>query len=110
MDEISPFAQTNIVEVLDGKINEIIIDPKKIGIKFNNPNNLQGKDSNYNAERIIEIFNGKENEFSEAVCLNSAAALIVSGKFNNYKEAYEYSKKHLESDKALTHLKKIQTF
>ena len=109
MDEISPFAQTNIVEVLDGKINEIIIDPKKIGIKFNNPNNLQGKDSNYNAERIIEIFNGKDNEFSEAVCLNSAAALIVSGKYNNFEQAYKSSKDHIISGKALTHLRKIQT-
>ena len=109
MDEISPFAQTNIVEVLDGKINEIVIDPKKIGIKFNNPSNLQGKDSNYNAERIIEIFNGKDNEFSEAVCLNSAAALIVSGKYNNFEQAYKSSKDHIISGKALTHLRKIQT-
>ena len=109
MDEISPFAQTNIVEVLDGKINEIVIDPKKIGIKFNNPSNLQGKDSNYNAEKIIEIFNGKENEFSEAVCLNSAAALIVSGKYNNFDQAYQSSRNHIVSGKALTHLRKIQT-
>jgi len=109
MDEISPFAQTNIVELLDGKINKIIIDPKKIGIKFNNPNNLQGKDSNYNAEKIIEIFNGKENEFSEAVCLNSAAALIVSGRYNNFEQAYQSSKNHIISGKTLTHLRKIQT-
>ena len=27
-----------------------------------------------------------------------------------FEEAYEFSKKHLESGKALTHLKKIQTF
>ncbi len=110
MDEISPFTKTDIVELKDNKINSFTINPKEIGIKFTNPDNLRGQDADYNANKIIDIFGGEKNEFSEAVCLNSAAALIVSGKFNNFNEAYEFSKKHLESDKALTHLKKIQTF
>ena len=110
MDEISPFSITNIVELKNNKINEITIDPKKIGVKFNNPDNLKGQNADYNANKIIDIFSGKKNEFSETVCLNSAAALIVCNKFNKFEDAYEFSKKHLESDKALTHLKKIQTF
>ncbi len=110
MDEISPFAITSIVELKNNKISEIKIDPKKIGVKFNNPDNLKGQNADYNANKIIDIFSGKKNEFSEAVCLNSAAALIICNKFNKFEDAYEFSKKHLESDKALTHLKKIQTF
>ena len=110
MDEISPFAITNIVELKNNKINEIKIDPKKIGVKFNNPDNLKGQDADYNANKIIDIFSGSKNEFSEAVCLNSAAALIVCNKFNKFEDAFEFSKKHLETDKALIHLKKIQTF
>jgi len=110
MDEISPFTITNIVELKNNKINEIKIDPKKIGVKFNNPDNLKGQDADYNANKIIDIFSGSKNEFSEAVCLNSAAALIICNKFNKFEDAYEFSKKHLESGKALTHLKKIQTF
>ena len=110
MDEISPFATTNIVELKNNKINEIKIDPKQIGVKFNNPDNLKGQNADYNATKIIDIFSGSKNEFSEAVCLNSAAALIIYDKFNKFEDAYEFSKKHLESDKALIHLKKIQTF
>ena len=94
----------------NNKISEIKIDPKKIGIKFTNTDNLKGQDADYNANKIIDIFSGSKNEFSEAVCLNSAAALIVCNKFNKFEDAYEFSKKHLESDKALIHLKKIQTF
>ena len=37
MDEISPFAVTNIVELKDNEINEFQLDPKKFGVKFNNP-------------------------------------------------------------------------
>ena len=110
MDEISPFATTNIVELRNDKITEIKIDPKKVGIKFNNPDNLKGKDADYNANKIIDIFSGSKNEFSESVCLNAAAALIICNKFDKFVDAFEYSKKHLESDKALTHLKKIQNF
>ena len=109
MDEISPFAITNIVEVKNGKINKFQIDPKIVGIKNNNFNNLLGKDPEYNAKKIIEIFNGKDNEFSDAVCLNSAAGLIVSGTFVNFNEAYEISKNFILSGKAIKHLKKIQT-
>jgi len=110
MDEISPFTITNIVELKNNEIKEIKIDPKKIGIKFDNPDNIKGQDADYNANKIIDIFSGNKNEFSEAVCLNSAAALIICNKFEKFEDAYEYSKKHLESDKALIHLNKIQKF
>ena len=110
MDEISPFNITDIVELKDDKIKQFQIDPKKLDIKFNNFNNLLGKDSNYNAEKIIEIFSGIDNEFSDAVCLNSAAALIISGKFNNFKDGYKYSKEHILSGNALKHLEKIQSY
>jgi len=109
MDEISPFAITNIVEVKNGKINKFQIDPKTVGIKNNNFNNLLGKDPDYNAKKIIEIFNGKDNEFSDAVCLNSAAALIVSGTFIDFNKAYKVSKNFILSGNAIKHLKKIQT-
>jgi len=110
MDEISPFAQTNVIELKNGIINEIKIDPNKMDIKFKNPDNLKGEGADYNASKIIDIFSGVANEFSEAVCLNSAAALVVSNKFDKFNEAYECSKEHLKSGKALTHLRKIQTF
>ena len=110
MDEISPFSETDVVELKNNEINEFTIDPKKIGVKFHNPDNLKGQDADYNANKIIDIFSGSKNEFSEAVCLNCAAALIVCGKFEKFEDAYEFSKKHLESDKVISHLKKIQSF
>ena len=110
MDEISPYEPTNIVELKNGVINKIIIDPSKMNIKFDKLENLKGKDADYNAGKIIDIFSGIHNEFSTAVCLNSAAGLVISGKINKFEEAYEFSKVHIKSGKALTHLKKIQTF
>jgi anthranilate phosphoribosyltransferase len=109
MDEISPFAKTNIVELKEGKISEFIIDPKDIGVNFGDKDNLKGKSAKYNAEKIIEIFKGKSNEFSQSVALNVAAGLIVAGKEINFKNAFEKTIKHLKTGNVFHHLTKIQS-
>ena len=110
MDEISPFAPTDVAELKNNQINTFKINPKDLDIKFDKPENLIGQDSNFNANKIIDVFSGEKNEFSEAICLNVSAALIISGRFVNFKEAYIFAKKYLETDKVILHLKKIQTF
>ena len=109
MDEISPFAKTNIVELKDGKINEFTINPKDLGINSGKNDNLKGKNAEYNAEKIVEIYKGKSNEFSQSVALNVAAGLIVSGKENNFKTAFDKATKHLASGDVFAHLSKLQS-
>ncbi len=109
MDEISPFARTNVVELNEGKIREFSIDPKKFGINFTNKENLKGKNAGFNSEKIIEIFKGTSNEFSASVALNTAAGLIVSGKEKDFETAFKIASKHLSSGKVYLHLTKIQS-
>jgi len=109
MDEISPFTKTNVVELKDKNINQFTIDPKDLGIKLNNNENLKGKNAKYNSEKIVEIYKGKLNEFSQSVALNVAAGLIVSGKENEFKTAFEKATKHLSSGNVFQHLVKIQS-
>ena len=110
MDEISPFDKTNVVELKEGIIKEFTIDPKNLGLNSTNRENLKGKNAVYNSEKIIEIYKGKNNEFSQSVALNVAAGLIVSGKENNFKTAFEIASKHLNSGKVFQHLTKIQSY
>ena len=109
MDEISPFAKTNIIELKDKDINEFTINPKELGITFNNKNNLKGKNALYNSMKIKEIYRGKINEFSIAVALNVAAGLIVSGKEFNFIDAFKKASKHLASGNVFQHLIKLQS-
>ena len=109
MDEISPFEKTNVVELKEGNIKQFSIDPKSLGLNSTNKENLKGKNAEYNSEKIIEIYKGKDNEFSQSVALNVAAGLIVSGKENDYKIAFEKATKHLNSGKVFQHLTKIQS-
>ena len=110
MDEISPFAKTSVVELKDKKIKEFIIDPKTLGINCKDKESLKGKNAEYNSEKIIEIFKGKKNEFSQSVALNVAAGLIVSGKETDFKTAFEIATKHLNSGNVFKHLTKIQSY
>ena len=81
---------------------------EELNINAKSFENIVGKDPDYNAEKIKEIFKGKDNDFSTAVCLNAAAGLIVSNKQENFKSAYEECKNHILSGKAFNHLKLIQ--
>ena len=108
LDEISPYAKTNIVQLKDGEISEMIIDPKVLNIKVENFENLLGDDSQYNKNKIIDIFKGEDNDFSKAVCLNAAAGLIVMGKYLNFEESFNETRKFILSGNTYKHLKLLQ--
>ncbi len=108
LDEISPYAKTNVIQLKDGKISEIIIDPKTLNVNAEKFENLIGDDANFNADKMIEIFKGKDNDFSKAVCLNAAAGLIVGEKFTEFSDAYKFAREFILTGKPYSHLEKIQ--
>ena len=108
LDEISPYAKTNVIQLKDNKISEITIDPKELNINADKFDNLLGDDAKFNANKMIDIFKGEDNDFSKAVCLNAAAGLIVAEKHSEFKNSYEDTRKHILTGKTFEHLKKIQ--
>ncbi len=108
LDEISPYAKTNVIQLKDNKISEITINPKELNINADNFENIVGNDAKFNADKLINIFKGEDNDFSKAVCLNAAAGLIVSEKYDDFKLAYNYSRDFIKSGKSYKHLMKIQ--
>ena len=107
LDEISPYANTNIVELDNGKIKEFILNPKEMGIKAGNLSNIVGKDPDYNSMKMKEVFKGEDNDFSTAICLNAAAGLVVADKTNSFKNGYEELKKHILSGKVTNHISNL---
>ena len=108
LDEISPYAKTNVVQLKDNQISEIIIDPKKLNINAEKFDNLLGDNAEFNSNKIIDIFKGEDNDFSKAVCLNAAAGLIVLEKHNKFINAYENAREHILSGKTFEHLRNLQ--
>ena len=108
LDEISPYAKTNIMQLRDGQISEISIDPKSLNVNAEKFENLVGDDAKFNAEKMINVFKGEDNDFSKAVCLNAAAGLIVGEKCSEFSDAYSQTREHILSGKTFQHLEKIQ--
>jgi len=108
LDEISPYAKTNVVQLKNGEISEIIIDPKKLNVGANKFDDLLGDDAQFNANKMLDIFKGEDNDFSKAVCLNAAAGLIVTEKNIEFKDAYDSARSHILSGKTFENLKNIQ--
>ena len=108
LDEISPYSKTNVVQLKNGEISEILIDPIKLNIDANEFKDLLGDDAKFNANKMLDIFKGEDNDFSKAVCLNAAAGLIVSEKHTIFIDAYNEARTHILSGKTYSDLKEIQ--
>jgi anthranilate phosphoribosyltransferase len=108
LDEISPYSKTNVVQLKNGEISEILIDPIKLNIDANKFEDLLGDNAKFNANKMLDIFKGEDNDFSKAVCLNAAAGLIVSEKHTIFIDAYNETRKHILSGKTYNDLIKIQ--
>ena len=108
LDEISPYAKTNIVQLKDNKISEILIDPIELNVNADKFKNLLGDDAKFNADKMINIYKGEDNDFSKAVCLNAAAGLLVSEKHSKFIDAYNHAREHILTGKTFKYLKVIQ--
>jgi len=108
LDEISPYAKTNVLQLKNGQLSEISINPSELNVNAENFESILGDDAKFNANKIIEIFTGKDNDFSKAVCLNTAAGLIVTEKYNEFNKAYKNAREHILSGNAFKHLTNIQ--
>jgi len=108
LDEISPYTKTNVIQLKDGKISEITIDPKELNVGANKFEDLLGDDAKFNANKMVDIFKGEDSDFSKAVCLNTAAGLIVADKYYSFNNAYGAARKHILSGKTYKDLKRLQ--
>ena len=108
LDEISPYAKTNVIQLKDNKISEITIDPKELNVDADKFENLVGNDAKFNADKMINIFKGEDNDFSKAVCLNAAAGLIVNETHQSFADAYNNAREHILSGKTYDHMEVIK--
>ncbi len=108
LDEISPYAKTNVMQLKNNEISDLVIDPKELNVNADKFENLLGDDAQFNADKMIDIFKGEDNDFSKAVCLNAAAGLVVMEKQLNFKDSYNEVREYILTGKTYNHLKSLQ--
>lgn len=80
MDEITLCDNSYLLSLENNKISEEkIIDPENFGLKKVVLAELKGSDTNYNAQKLIALFDGEKSAYHDIVILNAAFALELSG-------------------------------
>ena len=108
MDEITLTGNTKITELSNNKIKEFEINPLKYNFKICSLKSLQGGTAAMNAKKMIKLFNGEHGPYRDIVVLNSAAALIIGEKVQNFEDGIELSQSIIDSGKALSTLNKLK--
>ena len=110
MDEISVSDKTFVCELKDGKTKSYEISPEDFGLNLSTKEDLIGGNSLENAEITLNILKGESGPKRDAVLLNSAAGLYVSGKVKSIQEGIDLASDIIDSGKALEQLEKFIEF
>lgn len=80
MDEISLSGETYVAELKEGAVTTFTITPEDAGLTRAPGDALRGDDAGHNAQAMREVLLGGRGAYRDAVLLNAAAGLIISGK------------------------------
>jgi anthranilate phosphoribosyltransferase len=100
LDEVSPFAETRVTEVHQGKLREHSISPESFGFAPSPAGAIAGGEPSDNARALKAILGGEKHPAADAVALNAAAALVVFDGMSE-REAGAQAREILASGKAL---------
>ncbi len=110
MDEISPFGDTEVIEILGGETSDWTIDPKRYGFGGGDVADIGGGPPAENAATILRVLSGEGNSASvAAVVLNAAAALYVGGAAPSFDDAVVLAKDATESGVGVQALERLRT-
>lgn len=100
LDEISVCAPTRVSELRDGLIRTYDIRPEQFFEKQANPEDLSGGDPEINAEITRRILNGENGPRRDVVLLNASAALVASGKAEDFVQGLRLAEKSIDDGAA----------
>jgi anthranilate phosphoribosyltransferase len=110
MDEISPFAATEVLEIRDGEVTAWAIDPHRYGYGRGSEPDIAGGPPDENATAILDVLRGHGNEAATgAVVLNAAAAIYVGGAVDSFDSGVEVAREAIRAGSAIAALDRLRT-
>ena len=107
IDEVSMSANTTVCTADGGNFTVYEISPKDFGLAKCSKDDIKGGEPKENAQIIIDIFNGKSGAKSDAVALNSGAALYTAGKVVSIADGVKMAQEAIKSGVAKKQLERF---
>jgi len=108
LDEIALHGETQLIEIVNGEMQEKTITPEDFGLSRYTLDDIKGGTPQENAEYIKDILKGDGlPAHNAAVIINCAALLYLHNKASNLKEAADIAKDVLASGKAYNTIQKL---
>jgi len=107
MDEFSVSDKTFVSELKNGRTRIYEVLPEDFGFEPASKSDLVGGDAKENAKITLDILNGEKGPKRNAVLLNSAAGLYVSGKVESLNEGVRLAEEIIDSGLALKQLERF---
>ena len=107
LDEITITGDTLIAELKNNKITKFSLNPADAGLPIHPMTELIGGDPIFNATAIIKLLEGEKNAYRDIVLINAAAALMISNKTDNIKDAVKIASNTIDSGAAKNTLEKL---
>ena len=107
LDEISPAAVTDAIEIHGGMLSERTIDPTEFGV-LPRPQMNTGGSAEDNARLLREVLGGDKSPVRDAVALNAGATLYVAGVASTLQDGFTRAQACITDGAALEVLKRWQ--
>lgn len=108
LDEISISSRTKVSRFSHGKINNYYIEPEDFGLQRGKIEDIHGGTKEDNATITLSILKGEKGLKRDIVLMNSALALIASGKTEDIKTALSMATDAIDSGKAYRKLEEVK--
>jgi anthranilate phosphoribosyltransferase len=110
LDELSCIGPSQVIEVSKSGLRSFVLDPLDYGLKRCSVEDLRGKDAQYNAAQIVQVFEGKESAFADTLALNAGVAAYLYGVAGSMQEGIELAKNNIQNKKALNLLSQWKSY
>ena len=107
LDEITTTGPTAVVAWENGAIRRFTIDPRELGLRLAQPEELRGGDPAHNAGALREVLDGARTPYRDIGILNAAAALMVAGRVDSLQDGVTRAAQAIDTGAARAVLERL---
>ncbi len=108
LDEVSISGTTKVSRYKDDQVANFPIEPEDFGIRRSSIEQIRGGSKEENAAITLSLLRGEKGPKRDIVLMNSALALVVAEKTDDFRTAFSIAADSIDSGRALKKLEEVK--